>query len=141
MRPTRLTALASRQAINRNPSGVFALVSCSDTLGSRRIERRADALEIRFLFMRDEYDVERHVTREHAGKVPARAARDFIRLTSRCPDAQRDSARCARLEAQLGEVGTSYGGRLAKLRTEHRLEIALTRTVLLPQELDTRLDT
>jgi len=122
-------------------SSDLALVSCSDTLGSRRIERRADALEIRFLFMRDEYDIERHVTHEHAGKVLARASRDFIQLTTRCPDAQRDSARCARLEAQLGEVGTSYGGRLAKLRTEHRLEIALRRTVLLPQELDTRLDT
>ena len=34
MRLTSLRALASRQAINHNPSDGLALVSCSDSLGS-----------------------------------------------------------------------------------------------------------
>jgi len=33
MRPTTLEALASPQALNRNPSDDLALGSCSDTLG------------------------------------------------------------------------------------------------------------
>jgi len=35
MRLTGLSALASRQAPNRNPSDDLALVGCSETLGSR----------------------------------------------------------------------------------------------------------
>src|SRR5690242_21841585 len=38
MRPASADALGTRQAINRNPSATPALVSCSATLGGRRLE-------------------------------------------------------------------------------------------------------
>ena len=42
MRLTCLHALASRQALNRNPSAALALVSCSDSLAGRSRSAHGD---------------------------------------------------------------------------------------------------